>query len=121
MGRTTPLPTDAPGAGGTTPSATVDLGGVRHELVRSSSCSFSNCVQVDLSSADGRTSLSVFITGSVVGLFLFASLRDEEGWVPSGTPAPFEVSGSSATWSAPMRENNSGREEQATIAIDCGG
>jgi len=118
---TTPAPTGEPGPGGTTGSATVELGGLRYELTRSSSCLLSIGVQADLSSADGRASLSVFMSGSVVGLFLFARLLDGERWVPSGSPAPFQVSGSSATWSGPMRESNSGREEQAAISINCGG
>lgn len=118
---TTNRSSDVPGPAGTTASATVDIGGARYELTRGNSCAFVGGVQLDLSSADGRDSLSVFTSGSVVGLFLFARLLDGEAWQPSGTPARFQVNGSTATWAGPMRDRDSGREEQATITVECGG
>jgi hypothetical protein len=77
-------------------------------------------VQASMASADRRASLDLFTAGSAIGAFMFARVLDGELWQPAGDPPPFEVTGSTATWSGMLRDRESGREEAATIEIECG-
>lgn len=120
----TTLEANTPGTGGGAAegTATVELGGATYELFTGEPpvCSMDFGIQASMASADRRASLDLYTAGSTVGSFVFARVLDGELWQPAGDPPPFEVSGSNATWSGTMRDRDSGREEQATIAITCG-
>jgi hypothetical protein len=105
-------------------SATVTVGSESYHLATDSAdqCSIEFGVQASMHSADRRAGLDVFTTRVTVGAFIFSRVLDGEVWQPSDQPpAPFEISAPRATWTGPMRERDSGREEQVTVDITCGG
>ena len=120
-GQATASPAPAGSGGG---RATVTVGSETYHLATDSAdrCSLEFGVQASMHSADRRAGLDVFTTRVTVGAFIFSRVLDGEVWQPSDQPpAPFEISAPRATWTGPMRERDSGREEQVTVEITCGG
>jgi hypothetical protein len=114
----------APPAGSGGGTATVTVGSETYHLATDDAdrCSLEFGVQASMHSADRRAGLDVFTTRVNVGAFIFSRLLDGEAWQPSDQPpARFEISATRATWTGPMRERESGREEQVTVDITCGG
>jgi len=122
-------------------SATVQLGGqtylfqpraVPEPGVPSGLCSLDDrAVIVGLLSADLLSFLRILAghdgvrsDGTSDSFSVQITFPDEqrgELWMPTET-VPFNVSGSAATWNGTMSERlGTGREEQVTITIDCGG
>lgn len=103
-------------------SGVVRIAGETYELMTGVPpvCSLGFGVQASMASADRRESLDLYVAGSAVGAFLFARPLDGELWMPADNPPPpFQVSGSTASWSGLLRESESSREEDAQISIDC--
>lgn len=117
-------PADSSPGGSTGGTATVSIGSETYHLATDDAdrCSLEFGVQASMHSADRRAGLDVFTTRVTVGAFIFSRIPDGEVWQPSDQPpAPFEISATRATWTGPMRERNSGREEQVTVDIACAG
>lgn len=114
-------PDPADGGGSAGGSATVRIGDETYELFTGDPavCSLGFGVQASMASADRRASLDLFTAGSAIGTFMFARVLDGELWQPAEDPPPFEVTGASATWSGTLRDRESGREEPATVELEC--